>query len=108
MIDATETSHLKSTKEFDQRGHLLLVRTKLPAELGRHGLGECQTDEELRKHNEKDGGRKKRILKHAERTSRSKEDRVERDVKKRRNSKAESMSAGSISDSFSLGRGSTD
>ena len=40
-----------------------------------------------------------RILKHAERRSRSKEDRVERDVKKRRNSKAESMIAESISDS---------
>ena len=46
------------------------------------------------KYNGMDDGRKRRrILKHADRRSRSKEDRVERDVKKRRNSKAESMSA---------------
>ena len=50
----------------------------------------------------KGSGRKKRILKHAERRSRSKEDRVERDAKKRRNSKAESMSAGSIFPTLSV------
>ena len=47
-----------------------------------------KTDEELRKHNEMaDGRKKRRNLKHAERRSRIKEDRGDRDEKKRRNSK---------------------
>ena len=59
-----------------------------------------KTDEEPRKNNGKDHGRKKvRIWKQAERRSRSKEDRVERDAKKSCCSKADSMSAESISDS---------
>ena len=59
-----------------------------------------KTDEKLRKHISKDDGRKKRRnLKHAEGRGRSKEGRVVGDVKKKRNSKAESMSAESISDS---------
>ena len=72
----------------------------LDVEISRRKKKKSKTDEELREHNEKDdGGKKRRILKHAEKRSRSKEDRVERDVKKRKISKAESMSAESISDS---------
>ena len=53
----------------------------------------------LRKHTEKDDGRKmRRISKHAEKRSRSKEDRNEKDEKRRRKLKAESVSRESISD----------
>ena len=48
---------------------------------------------------EKDDGRKKRrILKHAGKRSRSKEDRIEKDEKRRRKLKAESVSRESIFD----------
>ena len=53
----------------------------------------------MRKHTEKDDGRKKRrILKHAEKSSRSKVDRIGKDEKRRRKLKAESVSGESISD----------
>ena len=54
-------------------------------------------DEDLRKHAEKDNGRKKRRnFKHAEKRSRSKEDRIEKEG--RRKLKAELVSQESIYD----------
>ena len=88
------------------RQHIQLLRLSLRFQTSledaeRNRKKENKTDEELRKHKEKDDGRRKRrILKHAARRSRSREDRVERDAKKKkRSSKSESMSAESISDS---------
>ena len=53
----------------------------------------------MRKHTEKDDGRKKRrVLKHAEKRNRSKEGRIAKDEKKRRKMKVESVSPESISD----------
>ena len=50
-------------------------------------------DEELRKHNENDDGKKKkRTLKRTEKRSRSQEERGERETKKSKILKAESMS----------------
>ena len=56
-------------------------------------------DEDLKKHTEKDVGRKmRRILKHVGKSSRSKVDRIGKDEKRRRKLKAESVSGESISD----------
>ena len=58
-----------------------------------------KNDDDLRKHTEKDDGRKKRrVLKHAEKRSRSTEGKIEKDEKKRRKLKAESVGLESISD----------
>ena len=66
------------------QGGMRNVRTML----GKNKKTRSKKDEELRK--------KRRVVKHAEKTSRSKENRVEREV--RRKVKAESVSAESISD----------
>ena len=56
-------------------------------------------DDDVRKHTEIDDGRtKKKVVKHAEKRSRSNEDRTEREGKRRRKLKAESVSLASIFD----------
>ena len=57
-------------------------------------------DEDLRKHTEKDDGRKKMriLIEHAGKRSRSKEDRIEKEEKIKRKLKAETVSQESISD----------
>ena len=56
-------------------------------------------NDDLKKHTQKDDEKKKRkVMKHAERRSRSKEDRIEGEGTRRRKLKAECVSPASISD----------
>ena len=82
-------SLLREAKEDKGNERKMTTKTK---------RGKIRRHEELRKHNEHDEGRKKRrTLKWTEKRSRSKEEGGERETKKRKNLKAESMSVESIS-----------